>query len=231
MASSLLSAAIEDNISWCSRICASHGSHELVSPTSWANLGPSPPYYPNIITRKPHAQGEIVRLIEIVRQQNPNRCWGIKDSFADLDLISSGFHVAIKGQWFAGEPAAAGQKSPHEWEIVRGAEELSRWERAWSETSDHRIFQMDLLDDSRIRFWMLRQAGDIIAGCISFASGPVIGLSNWFSKGAGTAFDLGIMNVVPRPVVLWAADDDAAASPSGLKTLGKLRVWMTEALP
>ena len=231
MPTSLLSAAIEDNIAWCSTVCASHSSDEQMSLTSWANLAPSPPYYPNIITRQPHAQAEVIRLIDSVRKRNANSAWGIKDSFADLDLTAAGFRLAIEGQWFAGEPAA-GQKRAHEWEVVRLPEDLSLWEQAWSEESGHRIFKESLLNDSRIRFWMQRQAGEIIAGCISFAPGPVIGLSNWFSQGAESVFDRNILDAVQhegahRPVVFWAADGDAAFSASGLKALGKLRVWLS----
>ena len=225
---SLLGMAIDDNVGWCSTVSAAHGSDERMTGAAWINLAPSPPYYPNIITRRPGAQADIAGLIEAVRAQNTQRSWGIKDSFCDLDLTASGFSAVIEGEWFGGKI----EKSPavHNWEIVRRREELSLWEQAWDEASDHRIFTDALLDDPRISFWMLRRAGDITAGCISFSSEPMIGLSNWFSRQAETAFDLGILPAIAetaggRPVVCWASRTDAA--PAGLSPLGPLRVWIS----
>jgi hypothetical protein len=226
---SLLLAAIEDNIAWCSTVCAAHGSDERISANTWSNLAPSPPYYPNIITRRPQARSDVIGLVAAIRKRPSMRAWGIKDSFDDLDLTTMGFDLAIEGQWFAGKPAAGGRR--HDWEAVRGPEELSLWEQAWNqEAQGRRIFKDTLLADPRIRFWMQRRSKEIIAGCISFVSGPVIGLSNWFCKQAETVFDLGIRHAVAetatgRPVVCWTSSTEAA--PPGLTPLGPLRVWIS----
>jgi hypothetical protein len=213
------------------QVCAAHGSDEHLSLKAWVNLMASPPYYPNIITRQPGTQAEVVRLIDVVRRRNAGRLWGIKDSFADLDLGPLGFDLVIEGQWFGGELATNSQRQ-HHWDVVRHPRELSLWEQVWGGEGDRRVFKDALLDDPRIRFWMQRRGGEIIAGCISFASDPAIGLTNWFSHGTETVFDLGIMNVLQevgegRPLVFWAGGGDAARSASGLSALGNLRVWMT----
>lgn len=222
---SLLLAAIEDNVAWCSAICAAHGSDERMTASAWINLAPSPPYYPNIITRRPGAQADIIPLIEAARKRNAPKPWGIKDSFADLDLTEMGFSPMIEGQWLGGEPAIGRQQASHDWDTVRSPEELSGWEGAWSEDDRHRIFPADLLEDPRIRFWMLRRAGEITAGCVTFASGLVTGLSNWFSRGTETAFELGIMGSIAadRPVVFWMSGNEA--TPAGFSPLGPMRVW------
>jgi hypothetical protein len=163
-------------------------------------------------------------LIDAVRKRNATGTWGIKDSYADLDLTSRGFDLAIEGQWFGGEPAM-GQKIRHDWETVQRPEELSWWEKAWGEESDRRVFKDSLLTDPRVRFWMLREAGDITAGFISFSSGPAIGLSNWFSKRDKTVFDLGIPSILGPQIVCWAPATDPA--PAGLSPLGPLRVWLS----
>lgn len=225
---SLLLAAIEDNIGWCSAVCAAHGADERISANTWSNFAPSPPYYPNIITRRPQARSDVIELVAAIRKRPSMGSWAIKDSFSDLDLTTMGFDLAIEGQWFAGEPAAGGRR--HDWEAVRQSEELSLWKQAWSEEAQgQRIFADTLLADPRIRFWMQRQSEEITAGCISFDSGPVIGLSNWFCREAETVFDLGILPSIAetaagRPVVCWASRTEAA--PPGLTPLGPLCVWI-----
>lgn len=228
--SALLQAAIEDNIAWCSAICASHRSVEQNSQSTWVNLTASPSYYPNIITRRPDATSEVIQLVTKIRQNGISGSWGIKDSFADLDLAALGFSMAIEGQWFADEPSSRQELAADAWEIARRPEDLSLWEKAWSGNTEDRIFKDSLLADPRIRFWLLRRQGEIAAGCISFESVGAMGLSNWFSRRQESAFDLGIMPAIAgsatqKPIVFWAADDETAIP--GFKPLGRLRVWMS----
>jgi hypothetical protein len=109
---------------------------------------------------------------------------------------------------------------------------LSLWEEACGEGAHGRIFKDTLLDDARIRFWLLRHDNEVVAGCISFSSGTVTGLSNWFSKSANSVLDLGIIHPVAGitsggPIVFWSSEDDAAFQRKGFRPLGALRVWMT----
>jgi hypothetical protein len=233
----LLLATIEDNIGWCSTICASHHSEERNSASTWANLVPSPPYYPNIITRRPHTQADVVRLVQDVRQIGISGSWCVKDSFGDLDLSTLGFSVMIEGQWFGRISTQRRDLIEHAWETVRHPGELSLWERAWGGPAGDRIFNDTLLDDRRIRFWMLRRQGGIGAGCITFSSGRVTGLSNWFSIRGESVFDLGVMSAIAdtragTPVVCWAAADDAANFPGGgFAPLGRVQVWISAPAP
>jgi hypothetical protein len=231
----LLLAAIEDNIAWCSSICASHHSEERNLESAWVNLAPSPPFYPNIITRRPNAEADVVRLVNDIRQNGASGAWGIKDSFHDLDLAGLGFSPVIEGQWFGVEPAVQSGRCERDWDIVRNPEELSLWEKAWDNVAQVHIFKDALLEDARIRFWVLRHDTEISAGCISFSSGSVTGLSNWFSRSGVTVFDLGILHPVAEiacrePIVFWASEDDAAFQKEGFKPLGALRVWTTESV-
>ena len=232
----LLLAAIEDNISWCRTICASHHSEERNSESAWANLAPSPPYYPNIITRRPNAQADVVQLVQEVRQNGNSGSWSIKDSFADLDLSSLGFSAMIEGRWFGRIPPRRRDASEHVWETVRQPEQLLSWEQAWGGSAEERIFKDSLLNDRRIRFWVMQRQGDIGAGCITFSSGSVTGLSNWFSIRGESVFDLGIMSAIAdtragTPVVCWAADDAANFLGSGFTPLGRLQVWISAPAP
>jgi hypothetical protein len=121
----------------------------------------------------------------------------------------------------------------HDWEIVRHPQDLSLWEAAWDESTDRRILKDVLLSDARIRFWTLRHDNEVVAGCISFSSGTVRGLSNWFSKLAESVFDRGIMHPIAETasrgsIVSWASGNNPAFSSAGFRPLGALRVWMTE---
>lgn len=229
----LLLAAIEDNIAWCSTVCASHHSEERNAESAWVNLAPSPPFYPNIITRRRNCQVGIAGLVNDVRQHGVSGAWGIKDSFHDLDLSGLGFRPAIEGHWFGAEHAVQRGQCEPDWEIVRHPEELSLWEKAWGEDTHRAIFKDVLLDDARIRFWMLRHESEIVAGCISFSSGPVTGLSNWFSRSGESVFDLGIIHPVAEitsggSIVFWSTEGDAVSRREGFAPLGALRVWMSE---
>jgi hypothetical protein len=229
----LLLAAIEDNIAWCSTICASHHSAERNSKSAWSNLAPSPPFYPNIITRRRNSQAEIAGLVKNIRQRGMPRAWAVKDSFHDLDLPDLGFSPVVEGQWFGVERAAHWGRPEHDWEIVRHPQDLSLWEAAWDESAHRRIFKDVLLSDARIRFWMLRHDDEVVAGFISSSSGVVTSLSNWFSKLAESVFDLGITHPIAETalggsIVFWASGNDPAFSNTGFRPLGALRVWMTE---
>jgi hypothetical protein len=231
-ASCLLSAAIEDNIAWCSAVCAAHASEARNTEATWVNLAPSPLYYPNIITRQPSAQAEVARLVDEVRRNGMRGSWGIKDSFHDLDLTPLGFSPAIEAQWFAGTHAMRSRQREHSWEVVRRPEDLLLWERAWGGGDEHRLFKDGLLGERRIRFWKLGHQEEIFAGCITFSSGKSTGLSNWFSKRTESIFELGVMQAVAetidaKPVVCWAAEDERL--PSGFQPLGPLRIWISEA--
>jgi hypothetical protein len=227
----LLSAAIEDNIAWCSAVCAAHAPEARSTEATWVNLAPSPLYYPNIITRQPSAQAEVVRLVDEVRRNGSQGSWGIKDSFHDLDLTSLGFVPAIEAQWFAAAHAMQPRHAPPGWATIRRPEDLLLWERAWGNT-ERRIFKDGLLDDQRIRFWKLQRQEEIFAGCITFSSGRVTGFSNWFSKQSESVFDLGILQAIAEttdagPLVCWAAEGERL--PSGFQPLGPLRIWISEA--
>ena len=229
----LLLAAIEDNVSWCSAMCTSHHSDERITARVWANLVPSPLYYPNLITRLPHSQPDIAGYLEKIRENCAPETWAIKDSFRDLDLSGFGFEPVIEGQWFGLDPAPRGRRGEHLWQAVRTAEELSHWETAWNADGDRRLFKDVLLADMRVRFWMLRHDGEIVAGCISFASETAIGLSNWFSRRPESVFELGLLGPITdqvwgKPIVFWTDEPAASFAGFGFKPLGPLRVWMTQ---
>jgi hypothetical protein len=229
----LLQLAIEDNIAWCSVICAAHGSDEIVSPAAWANLYSSPQFYPNIITRRPSLQTEVCKLIERVRARNPLKDWGIKDSFCDLALTDWGFEPILNGSWFGGTLPRGPMPPDNDWKRVISADELLLWEIAWGGDPEKRIFPGSLLSDQRIEFWYMRLNETIQAGFISFHSRRSVGLSNWFSLTDQSAVLMAATEILARrfpglPVVFWSSEDDLEYEKAPVVRLAPLQVWLSK---
>ncbi|WP_448953239.1 hypothetical protein [Labrys neptuniae] len=227
----LLRAAIENNIAWCGAVCASHSYHEHLSDAVWANLQASPRFYPNIITRRPKAQDEVADLIAVLRQAGLPDGWGIKDSFADLDLTDAGFDMVIAGQWWATSAALPRVTEVPAWQAVGHVHELEGWEAAWGGNPGKRIFKDGLLEDPRVTFWQLPRDGEIAAGFIAFRSEEAIGLSNWFSRLDRSLLALGTAEQVrdpalQRPVVLWDDEAGQELAEAGFVAAGPMRVWL-----
>ena len=223
----LLALAVDDNIAWCSAICRAHGSYEIRSSFLWANLQASPPFYPNIITRKPDAQVEVESVVSRVEMHVQAGGWGIKDSFSNLSLSAIGFERVVSGFWYGGTPAV--QNIAMDWRTVQDPVQLQQWEHAWGEL-DVRVFPEKLLSDQRIRFWFRGEADDMRAGVITFDSGSALGISNWFSREGMPLAETGALQAANsvssgRPVVCWSADD--IVEQTGLSKLGPLQVWVS----
>ena len=223
----LLRLAVEDNVAWCSAVCSTHGSQEASSSGVWANLGVSPPFYPNIITRRPDAEKDVLEFACKVGAGNQRKRWGIKDSFRDLNLADQGFERLLSGNWYGGTITA---DLPANWKSAASSAELRLWEKAWG-AGEERIFPDSLLSDRRINFWFKGEADAIEAGIISFDSGVSLGLSNWFSQDNHPLTQMGALQAASsvsrrRPIVCWSADD-LEFQETGLVELGPLQVWMS----
>ena len=229
----LLRLAVEDNIGWCGAVCAANGSQDLLTAGIWVNLKPSPPFYPNVITRRPGAQAEVICAIERIRSLYPSCRPAIKDSFADLMLKDHGFERVLQGDWYGHTCEPQGVKIGGPWARVSSGNELRQWEAAWGEGSGKAIFSDALLSNKRITFWHQKNAEGIISGFISFRSASSVGLSNWFSTQSTPALPAGALetarsNLANLPIVLWSADD-LTRDCDGIRKLGPMQIWVTPA--
>lgn len=223
----LLSLAIDDNIAWCSAVCTAHRSHERISSGTWVNLGVSPRFYPNIVTRCIDSQNEVENLFNEVRILNQSKRWGIKDSFCDLELSDRGFEKAVSGHWYGG--IVTTEEGPADWATITSSQQLNSWEKAWG-GGEQRTFPDSLLSDHRIRFWFKGHIDAIEAGFISFDSGPTVGISNWFSLDGHSINQMNVLQAVnsiaqQRPIVCWSSDD--LSQKTDLVRLGPLQVWIS----
>lgn len=227
-ATDLLRRAVADNIGWCDRVARAHGGEIARTADLWRNRRPAPPFYPNLITARRGAQPEIDAAIEDLRPRLlPG--WGIKDSFADLDLAPHGFRPIHDATWYGGTVAAA--PPPPGWHRIETAAPLARWEAAWTSGGERRIFPDSLLAQPQIAFWRDGATSDITAGCVTHATAAALGLSNWFhhdGEASALAAAIAVARAVAagRPIVFWSAE---AVTAPGFAALGPLRVWLAAA--
>lgn len=223
----LLRRAIGDNIGWCDSVARAHGGDTALTADLWRNRRAPPPFYPNLITARRGAQADVAAAVDDLRPSLPPG-WGVKDSFADLDLTPHGFRPLLKGTWYGGTVTAA--PPPPGWHRIETAAPLARWEAAWNPGHERRIFPDSLLGQPHISFWG-DSAAALTAGCVTHATAAALGLSNWFHRdgeASALAAAIAVASTVAagRPIVFWSAE---AVTAPGFAALGPLCVWLAAA--
>lgn len=191
----------------------------------------TPPYYPDAITlRHDAAPADFLPEIDT---WSPG-C-SVKDSFATLDLTSSGFAELFAAQWIHRQaglaaPAAPALRSAR----VCTAAQLRDWQAAWDGGHGTDIFRPALLDDPSVLVLALYDGEDRRGGFVLNRGAGLVGLSNLFAAGSGDA------------AAVWSAAIAAAAShfpglplvgyehgdhllpalASGFAPVGALRIWL-----
>lgn len=219
----LLTAAVEDNVGWCGAIVAAHGGAPVATSAVWLNPMPSPRFYPNIITRHRGVWAEVGDAIARLRATLAPG-WGLKDSFADLDLKED-FRLAIRAEWYGVHPRAA--RLPPGWARVGDASGLAAWETAWGEGAASRTFPELLLGRSDIAVWRREADGGVAAGFVAHVTATSVGLSNWFGADAEAALAEAVTVAAAwwpgRPIVFWSSN---AVGRTTARRLGALTVWI-----
>src|SRR4051812_27494257 len=88
-----------------------------------------PPFYPNLVTLDSEVD---VRSLLADLPRGAAQGWGLKDSFARLDLTSDGFVPAFEAIWIARTTEASGAAGT----VMRVTtpEAFSHWIEGWGET-------------------------------------------------------------------------------------------------
>jgi hypothetical protein len=219
----LLRLAIENNVEWCSTICAVCGSNDVSSSEAWANLEASPPNFPSVISRVGKAQNAVEKFIEDVCESNPSSSWAVKDSFKDLDLSQMGFDPLFDAHWYGGTISGSNCIG---WKVATTPEQLAVWKKAWG--GPDRIPFSELLGEHRVKFWFKVELGLVESGFVTFETGPAVGISNWFSLvnpqlATVTALKAASSLLPDRPLVCWSTDH--LDEKSDMMKLGQLRIW------
>ncbi|MFY0564849.1 hypothetical protein ACN28E_13415 [Archangium lansingense] len=234
-----VAAATFNNAAWCDAVCRTHGRPGEFAEALWLNRAEVPRFYPNVVTLTP--DGETQQVDEISALELPGR-WGIKDSFATLDLAPLGFVELFSAQWihFPSERRVPAHSGGARWVRVRDTAALTAWEAAWSGQPGtagpdpaHAVFRPGLLDDASTTFLAAYRDDTLVAGAIAYRAAGVVSLSNTFF----TAAEAGALRAEllvqlqaafpGLPVVGYEHGDELAAwCDLGFKPIGPLRVWL-----
>jgi hypothetical protein len=235
----LLTQAVRNNALWCDTVCRAHGSPGLFEAGLWWNPRPAPRFYPNLVTLAAGG-APLPRLGAVCAQVGAGPGWGLKDSYAALDLAGLGFRPLFDAAWI-GLPA--GQRQPGagaadlEWRRVARPDELAAWEAAWDGVPEvapqERVFPPALLDDPEVALLAAVRDGRIVGGAVANRTGAVVGVSNVFARGdAGEGWWAEVAAAARRVfpglalVGYERGDDLDQALGAGFREIGQLRVWL-----
>jgi len=242
----LVAQAVFNNAVWCDAVCSAHGAPGEFLGGVWINRHETPPSYPNVITLagREGAASRFARARELV-EIGVSGEWAIKDSFAMLDLQSSGFRLLFEAHWIgrtASEPPPRGG-SDLRWAHVVEPSGLADWEAAWragsiDEIAQGRVFPSALLETENIAFVAGYRGPRIVAGAIANCTGSVVGVSNVFlpedAMGHTRAGCLtSIVTAFPGRTVVGYERGLAlkAMRALGFQVLAPLRVWLKTGRP
>ncbi|QNN51173.1 hypothetical protein H9L09_10950 [Nocardioides mesophilus] len=227
----LVRAAARNNAEWCATMSRSHGLAGEFGAQAWAAPARTPLYYPDAVTLVPSAdRAELLARIDTAAAGA-----SVKDSFADLDLVTAGFRVLFEAQWIHRPARAPTTSSDLDWTVVGTPDTLRVWALAWDNGDGNAdLFRPALLDDPAT-FVLAGQSvdGRLVAGAVASRSDQVVGITNLFALDGGRD--------AAWPVVLHAAnelfptlpvvgyeqgEDLAVAVRHGFEPVGPLRIWL-----
>jgi hypothetical protein len=244
---SLLSAAIDNNATWCDAVCRALGCDTARLDGLWVNRSPAPPYYSNAVTLGPFDTAVQLARLRSMLDSDLRRPWTIKDSMRRLDLTRLGFETLFDADWIgldAERQVRTPDASAPAWVAATQDADLAAWERAWRTANPDAasvgfapLFRPELLDDADIRFLAKERDGRIEAVVVANRSddgtGPVVGMSNIvFIAGdpatAGSEAVAAVQAAFPGlPMVGYERGQDLVTMLGlGFRSLGSLRVWL-----
>jgi hypothetical protein len=229
-----------NNVDWYQAIFRSHGLTGEIIDGIWISRDAAPPYYSNAVTLAPSGQqAQVARLRELgglLRGQ-----WSVKDSFATLDLSSLGFRPLFDAEWIwcDASDAPARDSGGITWRPVTTTAQLERWEAAWRKSgspTETPVFVPNLLADPKISLFGGYRGDTVVAGCAGNRSADAVGFSNFFlANGEEPLAVAGAIAEVARfgaglPIVGYLAGERLAeVSGLGFRSVGLLRIWVTDA--
>jgi hypothetical protein len=230
-----LLAAIRNNAAWCDAVVNTHEGQTRFEASHWINITPSPPFYPNVITlTRDDTAAQLAAIRELDAAQESG--WGVKDSFATLDLAPLGFEKLFDAQWLY-RPASEIQAPTLpglDWKKVTAEMRLAAWERGFFDGEEPEgLFRPGLLSDPEIAIMGAFNKDEARAGAIFNRHSGACGISNVFSANDfGDAF---LKNVVARAAAFAKGDPLVTYMPHdvlpewqalGFEPIGPLRVWL-----
>ena len=176
----LADQAVYNNAVWCDTICKAHGNPGVFEPGIWFNTKSVPRFYPNAVTLTRTQEEQYSSIKKLITEEMIEH-FGVKDSFASLNLDELGFTTLFEAEWLWLSPEVAmplNHFQDIQWQIVKNPDELMHWEVAWNngELGDNaRIFLPNLLDNPDVIFIAGYKQQHIVAGAIGNRTGEVVG--------------------------------------------------------
>lgn len=234
-----------NNAVWCDMVCRSHGAASEFSEEIWICNPPTPPFYPNAITLVRDAVTEQRKSIQKMLADGLGYGWGIKDSYASLDLSDFGFQTLFHAEWIllpASDVLPVADLAGVYWRKITNEVELAHWELAWRGLPTHematiesRIFRPQLLNDPQVVFVAAYHRGQIVAGAIGNRTKEVVGVSNVFAPSVGSVRYIAgcvreLREAFPGTALAGyeRGIDLEAMQELGFQRVGSLRVWVKE---
>ncbi|SDP59060.1 hypothetical protein SAMN05660199_04315 [Klenkia soli] len=212
----LLEDAVGANVAWCARVSGGPGTEP--HPGCWLAPPDPPPFFPDLVTLRP-----LVSATDVAAALRDRPVCSVKDSWADVDLTSSGFRMLLEATWIgraaAGEPAAA----PTGWGTVTTPAELGAWSVAAGLPES---LPVALLDAPEVAVLARRRAGRLVAGATANRWRGAVGLTN--VAGDDPWADLLAMHAGADVTGYEHGDELVAACAAGMVPLGPLRIWVRQ---
>jgi hypothetical protein len=167
-------AAIANNVALYESVFRAHGLRFERRERIWHAINPAPAWYSDAISLVPD-----LTSAEIIDPLAKRPSAGVKDSFADLDLASSGFRELFAATWIHHPVPERIAPRVLTWTLVRSSAAMAEYRRLHG-TADSLVD--DLLADRDIKLLFGETAGAIQAGVLLNRSGPHVGISNVFVR-------------------------------------------------
>jgi len=238
--SRLVRLAAANNAAWCDAVCRAHGRTPQFTPRWWCHEGPGLQYYPNLVTLDAALTTiDVAPWVECLCANSDMGEFGIKDSFARLDLAPLGLQPLFDGQWIhRATPATLEARGALRWAAVDSEPLRARWEAAWSRGAGAPVgeaprFPPSLLQSPGITLLAACAGDEVVAGCTLTFDDEVVGMScNFHGDLDPHAVLHEVVAEIHRRhpslalVGYESADDLTLALACGFEPVGPLRVWL-----
>jgi len=234
MSAALLSA-VRNNIAWCDAVVKTHGGDAGLTATHWINTKPSPRFYPNLITLTPGDAGaQHEAIASLATHLAPG--FGVKDSFAALDLSAHGFKKLFDAIWLwrpSALPSPTAELPGLRWQRVTNRPRLLAWERGFADDEEPQgLFRAPLLADPDIAILGAWNRDDARGGAIFNRHAGATGITNVFAPhDLSAAFLKALVREAAafangQPLVTYVASDAEDWQVLGFEPLGPLCIWI-----
>jgi hypothetical protein len=225
----LIRAAARSNAEWCHAFSGTHGIDGRFDAAFWSSPVRTPPFYPDAVTLLPE-----ITVDHVLSCIDSGEGCSVKDSFACLDLRTTGFRPLFRAEWVVRQTSKTRLAALRRWSTVVTEDHLREWEASWGEVpGGSGFFRPGLLTNETIAVLAGHDGDRVVAGAIAIRSAAVIGLSNVFDT-AGD-LDSAWAGAAAAAAALWgdaptvsydSGDSLDAAHSAGFESIGQVVVWL-----